>query len=151
MKNQTDGWIEYESSLEKVEETVDSILCRVEGDALPNEKLFGLRLALHEAIANAITHGNRGRSGLSVGVRLQRTDDHIEVIIRDHGDGFSCELVPDPTEGENIFQCSGRGIFLMRKLVDEVSYNEKGNEVTLLVKHSRDPRLSTPPDSCEPS
>ena len=121
----------------------------MEGNSLPNEKLFSLRLALHEAIANAITHGNKGCSDLTVGVRFQRSQDEIQVTIRDRGDGFSCKSIPNPTEGKNIFQCSGRGIFLMRKLVDKVDYNDKGNEVTLVMKHAGNPRSSTPPDSCE--
>ncbi len=133
MQNTEGSWIEIESALEKVEDTVEQILCRVNANALPNEKLFGLRLALHEAIANAITHGNHSRPELSVSIRHRRTHDRVEVTIRDQGNGFDCDAVPDPTQGVNIFQCSGRGIFLMQKLVDEVDYNDKGNEVTLVM------------------
>lgn len=133
MQNPEGDWIAIESALEKVEDTVERILCRVNANALPNEKFFGLRLALHEALANAITHGNRNRRDLSVAIQYRRTSDRVQITIRDQGNGFDCGLVPDPTQGANIFQCSGRGIFLMRKLVDEVNYNERGNEVTLVV------------------
>ncbi len=132
-KNTEGDWIEIESALEKVEDAVEQILCRVDANALPNEKFFGLRLALHEAIANAITHGNRNRPDLPVSIRYLRTPEHVEVTIRDQGNGFDCQAVPDPTQGANIFQCSGRGIYLMRRLVDSVDYNDRGNEVTLVV------------------
>lgn len=150
MKTANGDWIEIESSLDKVEETVEEVLCRVNGHDLPNEKLFGLRLALHEAIANAITHGNRNRSDRSVCIRYERSENRVEITVRDEGHGFNCEKVPDPTVGENIYQCSGRGIFLMRRLVDEVNYNDPGNQVTLVVRYPRDPRISAPPDSCDP-
>jgi len=146
----SDEWILIGSSLEKVEEIVDRILCRLDGDALPNEKQFGLRLALHEALANAIKHGNRNRPDLPVHIYTRRLPDRLEVRIRDEGPGFNCDAVPDPTEGDNVYQCSGRGVFLMRKLVDEVDYNDAGNEVTLIVRHTRDPRQSFPPDACDP-
>ena len=135
-KNTEGDWIEIDSALENVEDAVEQVLCRVDANALPNEKLFGLRLALHEAIANAITHGNRNHPDLPVSIRYLRTPEHVEVTIRDQGNGFDCQAVPDPTQGTNIFQCSGRGIYLMRKLVDSVDYNERGNEVTLVVNTS---------------
>ena len=141
-------WIRVGCNLDKVEEIVDHVLCRVDGETLPIEKLFGLRLALHEALSNAIRHGNRNRPELPVSIRFRRKSDRLEITIRDEGEGFDCNALPDPTVGENLYQCSGRGVFLMRKLVDEVAYNERGNEVTLMVRHRRDPRLSTPPDSC---
>lgn len=134
MKNDTGHWIEIESSLDKVEDTVEEILCMVNGNTLPNEKLFGLRLALHEAIGNAIIHGNGNRPDRSVSIRCLRTQDHIEVTVRDEGDGFDYRSIPDPTLEENLFAASGRGIFLMRRLVDEVRFNTKGNEVTLVAE-----------------
>jgi serine/threonine-protein kinase RsbW len=133
-KGPTGDWIEIDSSLEKVEETVEEILCSVNGNTLPNERLFGLRVALQEALNNAICHGNSCDPNRKVHVRSTRLKDRIEITVRDEGEGFDCTLVPDPTREENLFQSSGRGIFLMRQLVDEVRYNECGNEVTLVLK-----------------
>jgi serine/threonine-protein kinase RsbW len=127
------GWIEIESSLDRVEETVEEILGHMDSHALANEKLFGLRLALQEAIGNAILHGNRNHPDLPVCIRFVRTKRRIKVIVRDEGEGFDPGSVPDPTEGDNLFLASGRGIYLMRKLVDHVHYNKRGNEVTLVV------------------
>lgn len=134
MQNTKGKSIEIESSIEKIEHAVEDILCGVNGNTLPNEKLFGLRLALEEAITNAIIHGNRRQPDRSVTIRYRRTKGLVEVTVRDEGEGFDCTAIPDPTHEDNLMQCSGRGIFLMRKLVDEVRYNKIGNEVTLVAR-----------------
>jgi len=58
----------------------------------------------------------------------------LEARITDQGGGFDPSAVPDPTEGENILKSGGRGLYLMRQLLDEVSYNDRGNQVTLVLK-----------------
>jgi len=134
MADAGEQWITVESTLEKVEDTVEEILCRVDGNTLPNEKLFGFRLALHEALTNAIVHGNHNDPAKSVSIGYRRTRDSAQVTIRDQGSGFDCTSIPDPTHEDNLLQCSGRGIFLMRRLVDDVQYNKDGNQVTLTVE-----------------
>jgi len=93
---------------------------------------FAVRLALEEAINNAIKHGNRGDPAKAVEIVCSVTPERAEITVRDQGEGFDPASVPDPTAEENLQKPCGRGIMLMRAYMDEVRYNAKGNAVTLL-------------------
>ena len=67
-------------------------------------------------------------------VHVAITPRDARFVIRDEGPGFKPGDVPDPTDPENLERESGRGLLLMRSFMDEVSYNEQGNEVTLVKK-----------------
>ncbi len=91
-----------------------------------------LVLAIREAAANAIKHGNREDPGKTAEVTFELTQDVVEVRVRDQGEGFDPEALPDPLAPENILKGTGRGIFLMRQLMDQVEFDyEEGLEVTL--------------------
>jgi serine/threonine-protein kinase RsbW len=90
-----------------------------------------LQLALEEGLANAVKHGNQLDPAKQVKVECQLLDDcMIRVTIEDEGAGFNPEEVPDPTDFENLDKPSGRGIVLMRAFMDEVLYNDRGNQLT---------------------
>lgn len=96
-----------------------------------------LKLALVEALTNAIEHGNQRETGKLVRVDASLKSNTLEVTIQDEGPGFDHQRQVDPTKEENLLSERGRGIFLMRSILDEVHYNETGNAVTL-VKHRSD-------------
>ena len=58
----------------------------------------------------------------------------LQATVKDHGDGFDPSAIPDPTRPENLTRSCGRGLFLMRQLLDEVWFNDRGNEVTLVLR-----------------
>jgi serine/threonine-protein kinase RsbW len=90
-----------------------------------------LQLALEEGLANAVKHGNQLDPAKQVKVECQLLDDCIiRVTIEDEGLGFNPDEVPDPTDFENLDKPSGRGIVLMRAFMDEVLYNDRGNQLT---------------------
>jgi anti-sigma regulatory factor (Ser/Thr protein kinase) len=114
-------------------------------------------LALEEALVNALYHGNleidtdsedneqMWRHNVAQGRRCQQPfcDRRIRVLARinpsaavfvvsDEGHGFDPSQLPDPTDDANLGHSSGRGVFLMRSLMDDVIFNEVGNEVTLI-------------------
>jgi anti-sigma regulatory factor (Ser/Thr protein kinase) len=116
-----------------------------------------ISLALEEALVNALYHGNLEIDSDTAGteqmcrhdVALRRRcerpfcDRHIRVlatiarysavfVVRDEGRGFDPQRLPDPTSEANLERCSGRGVFLMRSLMDRVIFNEIGNEVTMI-------------------
>ena len=92
----------------------------------------GLEIALREALANAVIHGNADTPGKRVFVRCYGENGvGMVVAIRDEGGGFDHENVPDPREGERRFLHHGRGLFLMRELMDRVEYRKGGREVVL--------------------
>ncbi len=115
-------------------------------------------LALEEALRNAIHHGNLELSSelremeddevfaaladerrrvapycdREVCVKVSVSNDGVTFVVRDDGNGFDLSTVPDPTSDEGLESATGRGILLMQSLMDEVTFNEKGNEVTMI-------------------
>lgn len=91
-----------------------------------------IRLAMREALNNALRHGSSLDPNKKIHL-VYRCDARqgLWVIIRDEGQGFDPDLVPDPTEPENLDRAGGRGVFLMRNLMDEVEFRDGGREVHL--------------------
>jgi serine/threonine-protein kinase RsbW len=91
---------------------------------------FAIELALREALANAVLHGNREDSKKKVHVRCECEKDlGVSLVVRDEGPGFDPDEVPDPTAPENLDAEHGRGILLMKQFMDEIHYERGGTEV----------------------
>ena len=103
----------------------------------PPRDVFSVRLALEEALVNAIKHGNRMDPQKSVRIGCSISRERIRIEIEDEGDGFSPEDVPDPTAPENLEKPCGRGLMLMRSFMTVIRYNGVGNCVTM-EKHRAD-------------
>jgi len=93
--------------------------------------IFGIKLALEEALVNAIKHGNQMDRSKTVQVAYRVTPDRFDVLVVDQGPGFDPSDVPDPTAVENLERPSGRGVMLMKHYMNEVGYNECGNSVSM--------------------
>ncbi len=119
------------SDLEAAERIQNRIIGLLEALEFSARDLFGMRLALEEAIVNAIKHGNRMDPSKSVRVSCEADASHAVVIIEDEGTGFAPTDVPDPTAEENLEKPGGRGIMLMKAFMTRVEYNKKGNRVLL--------------------
>ena len=91
-------------------------------------------VATLEAVNNAITHGNKADPQKIVDVEIKFEENNISITVTDEGHGFDPSTIPDPTKPENIEELSGRGVFLMTKLADSISFNERGNSVTMNFK-----------------
>ena len=74
--------------------------------------------------------------GRIVRVEYRARNGEIYYVIEDEGPGFDVNELPNPCDEEHIFRCSGRGVLLMRTLMDSVAYNDRGNQVTLVKRHS---------------
>jgi serine/threonine-protein kinase RsbW len=85
-----------------------------------------IEIALREALANAIIHGNHENSGKHVHVRCRCEPTEISIAVKDEGRGFDIEKIADPTAPENQGSIHGRGIYLMKALMDEVRFEEDG-------------------------
>ncbi len=96
------------------------------------ESMFAIKLALEEAMTNAVKHGNQNDDSKSITVRYHVSDERVVIIVRDDGPGFQPEDIPDPTHPERISLPNGRGIMLMKAYMDEVRYRAKGREVYLM-------------------
>jgi serine/threonine-protein kinase RsbW len=90
-----------------------------------------IETAVREALANAIIHGNRKDSHKLVYVSIVCKDGEISITVRDEGQGFDASAVADPTAEEKLKLNHGRGIYLMRALMDEVSFDRNGTVVRM--------------------
>lgn len=97
----------------------------------PEAEIFGVRLALEEAFANAIKHGNAGEHHKQIHVDCRIAPHRIWICVMDEGEGFDPDDVPDCTADEYIDRPSGRGIMLMRSFMTYVEYSAAGNCVVM--------------------
>ena len=115
-------------SLRKVEKIIDDI----SGEFKIGEDVYGnILIASLEAANNAIMHGNRLDESKDVTMEFRMEGKTLSVKVDDEGKGFDYEHIPDPTAPENIENINGRGIFLMEKLSDKISFSRNGATVEL--------------------
>jgi anti-sigma regulatory factor (Ser/Thr protein kinase) len=127
---------EMPSARASVAPAVQRILSHVALTDLSESQTADLTIALSEALANAAIHGNQldPERPVSVAVRVVEGDEAI-IDIRDSGPGFDHSQLEDPTADAHVLLPGGRGVFLMRHLVDRLEYNRSGNRVRLIVRH----------------
>jgi serine/threonine-protein kinase RsbW len=101
-----------------------------------NEDYYGnILIALTEAVNNAIYHCNRQNPKKQVDIEFfSNGDKSLHFIVKDQGEGFDHEHLPDPTDPANLEKISGRGVFLMRNLADEVEFRDNGATVEMVFK-----------------
>lgn len=115
--------------------TIQQILKAVEPAGFSTGQREDLEVALAEALANAVVHGNQLRPDSVVSVTVEVEPRRgASVTVKDSGAGFVSDTLPSPLEPEKLLEPRGRGVFLMRRLMDGVDYNARGNEVRLTLK-----------------
>ena len=110
---------------------LDELLQKLEQLGWPQRDVFGIHLAVEEALANAIGHGNQLDPAKQVHVISSLSETLLRIEIADEGDGFDPGSVPDPTDPENLEADSGRGIMLMRNFMSRVDFSQTGNRVIM--------------------
>ena len=99
-----------------------------------------VEIAINEALTNAVTHGNQENPEKQVHVACRCSmDGELLITVRDEGEGFDSRAVPDPTEAQKLLLTHGRGLYIMRTLMDEVSFEENGTVV--LIRKRMKPRI----------
>ena len=88
-------------------------------------------ISLTEAVNNAIIHGNKEDKEKVVRIQMVQKDEHLKIIVTDEGGGFNLDEVPDPTAPENIECCGGRGVYIMSRLADRISFQNNGSTVEM--------------------
>jgi serine/threonine-protein kinase RsbW len=101
-----------------------------------DQAVFAIKLALEEALVNAIKHGNRSDPAKSITIRYDINAARAVIVVVDEGGGFCPATVPDCTADENLHKASGRGIMLIQAYMDQVRYSRRGNLVRM-VKYNR--------------
>src|SRR5262249_29766976 len=102
----------------------------------PARDIFGVRIALEEAIVNGLRHGNGGDSAKCVRIRCYAGPKILLAEVEDEGPGFNADLMPDPSLPENLAHPGGRGLMLMRHFMTWVHFSGRGNRVTMSKRRS---------------
>ena len=132
---ETELVLELPNDLRQIEHAVEYVMERCAACQTHGRKLrLNFRVSLTEALSNAMLYGNRKDPEKRVRVEVIVGDVELIARVTDEGTGFDPKEIPDPTSEENIEKSGGRGLFLMRELMDEVRFNERGNQVTLVLR-----------------
>jgi serine/threonine-protein kinase RsbW len=132
-----DGWaVKTLRTKAEVTPVLEAVTRAMQERCFSEDDVFETRLALDEAICNAIRHGHRDDPTKEVRVRYQVTADRAIVEVEDQGEGFDPDRVADPLGPERIGEPGGRGLLLMRTLATDLVFNARGNRVTFVRRRS---------------
>ena len=127
--------LELPTDIHSIENAVEYVMNRCQACSYQAKRLnLNFRVGLTEALSNAMRYGNCDDPSKHVVVEVTLLEGRVQATVKDQGPGFDPASVPDPTTPENLTKTCGRGLFLMRELLDEVSFNDRGNEVTLVLR-----------------
>lgn len=116
------------NSISEIEVFVDNFC---ENHSIGEDSYGNILIALTEAVNNAIMHGNKLDPSKKVTLGLETHTNELHFVIKDEGEGFDFDNIPDPTLPENISKLNGRGVFLMKSLADEILFEENGTKILL--------------------
>lgn len=115
------------SSLESMDSGEELARAAAEAAGFDEEEQYRISLAVREALINAYRHGNNQDSSKQIELEIEQTDSELVFVITDQGQGFDPNGIPDPREDEQLLAASGRGIFLMRTFMDDMTVTAADN------------------------
>jgi len=126
--------LELPNDLRAIERSVELLVERCREAGFDEGRLrFNFRIGVTEALANAMLYGNARDPNKRVIVEADFSPRRVVVRVTDEGRGFDPDSLPDPTLPATRCQAGGRGLFLIRNLMDEVAFNEQGNSITMVL------------------
>ncbi len=129
-RHHLDLWLP--STLESIESAAHHVRRMAEKCGCLEDPLIALEIAVREALANAIIHAHKRQSSKKVFLGCYGDPEAgVLIVVRDQGDGFDPDAVPDPRAADRVHREHGRGLMLMRKLMDYMSYRNGGRELIL--------------------
>jgi len=128
------GSVKVSASADELEVLQSSVAAALTRHAYGEHALFAIRLAIEEAVMNAIRHGNLSDPAKTVEARWSVGADSAAFHIIDEGEGFDPGAVPDPTLDENLEIPSGRGLMLIRAYMSEVRHHGMGNHLEMIFR-----------------
>jgi anti-sigma regulatory factor (Ser/Thr protein kinase) len=125
--------ISIAANVAAISPAVDAIMARIHQEhARAKEIEFAIETALRESLANAVLHGCKANSAMRVHCKVScDSDGTVHITVRDPGNGFDPAALTDPLHDENLSADHGRGVYLIRKLMDEVHFADGGREVRM--------------------
>lgn len=129
--------ISISSKIEAIDKAVQEAVNFAAEIGVAEESIFGIDMAVREVVANAVKHGNKLDEKKQVEITFTDSDEGFEVAVRDFGEGFEVEEVPDPTNPENLLKATGRGILFMNTFMDKVEWfnHEDGGMLVRMLKN----------------
>lgn len=119
------------SKLEIIPGFISNFFDRIKNINMGHDDVFNLKLSLEEALVNAVRHGNKLNPELRVEVKAEVENNCVIISVKDQGRGFDFLNLQDPTHNTNITKTSGRGVFLIQKLMDKVEFLNGGSCVKM--------------------
>ena len=124
--------VEAQSTPSAIKKVYSDILAKLRAYDFSREDIFAVHLALEEAFTNAVRHGNKMDRSKKIMVDCLISSERLEISLTDQGCGFDPAEVPDPRCGDNIYKTTGRGLLLIGSYMDELEFNEKGNQLRMV-------------------
>lgn len=122
--------LRFASRVQAVDEATAAVSEFLSRAGVSEEVAFGIDMAVREAVANAVVHGNKLDETKFVELSLRTLPEAVEICVHDQGSGFNPNDIPDPTQEANILKTSGRGVFFMRNFMDQVEWSVSANGTT---------------------
>jgi serine/threonine-protein kinase RsbW len=126
---------EYHYTIKSVLQNVSQLLAELKKKLvelnLDEKSIFALYLSLEEALVNAVKYGNKFNPDLTIDILLKIEPSQIVIQVSDCGSGFDYANIPDPTKDENIIRLGGRGVFLIKKYMDQVEFLNNGSTIKM--------------------
>lgn len=120
------------SKLTELSRVQQAIIQPVQAHGYGQEEVFAIRLALDEAVTNAIHHGNANDPSKHVTIEYRIDDQAVRIDVTDEGCGFCPDQLPDPTLEDNLTTPHGRGVMLIQAYMTEVRFNPRGNCISMV-------------------
>ncbi len=119
------------SDIKYIRKVSSKVIDELGSHKVDESSLYDIKLCIEEAVINAIVHGNKRDKRKTVKIAYWIKDDHLNIEVEDEGNGFDYRHLSDPTAGENIIKGSGRGVYLIKNLMDKMEFNDAGNKLKM--------------------
>lgn len=119
-------------TLKDIPKFVKDLFNQIEISNIGKETYFDIKLCLEEALINAVKHGNKMDKEKNIFLKIKKTDSHLDIEVRDQGQGFDYRKIPSPTDKKNLDKTHGRGIFLIKNLMDNVQFFDGGRKIKMI-------------------
>jgi serine/threonine-protein kinase RsbW len=115
-----------------LKEISKKLIAALKEKGVKEDIIFDVHVGFEEALRNAMIHGNKSNPDKKVLIETIVTDSSVTICVEDEGEGFDPKELPDPTLDENLLRESGRGVYLINHLMDEVRYEQGGRRVVMI-------------------
>ncbi|MFA5271266.1 MAG: ATP-binding protein [Candidatus Omnitrophota bacterium] len=124
--------LQLSSDLKIIPQISRDIIKQIKSKNISDDDLFDIRLALEEALVNAIKHGNKGKPSKKVFLKVLIKAHMVSIQIKDEGEGFDSDELTSPLLTKNLKKTRGRGIFLIKNLMDKVEFFDGGSGIKMV-------------------